>query len=56
MLVPFDEIVEYPTTKQLIVIRHIEENTPHIFEGDTKQGAAKFISAHIEESKTNAEL
>ena len=55
MLVPFDEIVEYPTTKQLIVIRYIEENTPHRFEGDTKQGAAKFISAHIEESKQNQE-
>lgn len=46
-----DDLVEVPTTKQLIVIRIIEENTPHRFEKTTKQEAAKFISTYIEESR-----
>ena len=56
MQIPLDDLVELPTAKQLIVIRIIEENTPHRFEKTTKQEATKFISAHIEESKVNAEL
>ena len=56
MQIPLDDLVELPTAKQLIVIRIIEENTPHRFEKTTKQEATKFISAHIEESKENAEL
>ena len=55
MQIPFDELVELPTTKQYIVIRIIEENTAHRFEGNTKQQATKFISAYIEESKQKQE-
>lgn len=51
MQIPLDDLVELPTAKQLIVIRIIEENTPHRFEKTTKQEATKFISAHIEQSR-----
>lgn len=54
MKVPYDELVELPTTKQLIVIRHIEENTPHVFTGETKQEATKFISKYKAISEENA--
>lgn len=43
-----------PTQKQLDFIESITEFTGYTFDGITKEDAAKFISAHIQEFKLNS--
>lgn len=45
-----------PSVKQFRVIQMIENNTSHVFTGNTMNDAREFISEHIEESKESSRI